>query len=157
MLRGDFSRAVDAFGRPLKITDTLAKAPFPNNQIPLNRLDPVSLKMAAYFPQPNLTGSANNFISQGNSTTSNNNFGIKVDHQLSANGRLTSSTYWRPNASWDPVVSGRSPLPIFGSSNKTLDILTYLRYVHTITSTVFLDVSASFSRKTNNQVWPYSG
>ena len=28
--------------------------------------------MAAYFPAPNLTGSANNFISQGNSTTSNN-------------------------------------------------------------------------------------
>ena len=29
MLQGDFSRAVDALGKPLKITDTLAKAPFP--------------------------------------------------------------------------------------------------------------------------------
>jgi outer membrane receptor protein involved in Fe transport len=156
MLKGDFSRAVDAFGKPLKITDTLSKAPFPNNQIPLSRLDPVSLKMAAYFPLPNLTGSANNFIAQGNSTTSNNNFGIKVDHQISSNDRLTLSTFWRPNSAWDPVVNGRSPLPIFGLKNNTLDLLSYVRYLRTITPSMFLDLSVSFSRKTNNQRWPYS-
>src|SRR5207247_222058 len=50
MLRGDFSRAVDAFRRPLRITDTLARAPFPNNQIPLNRLGPVSFQRAASCP-----------------------------------------------------------------------------------------------------------
>ncbi len=156
MLTGDFSRAVDALGRPLKITDTLAKAPFPNNQIPLSRLDPVSLAMAKYFPQPNLTGSANNFISQGNSTTSNNNFGVKLDHSLTDRDRLTLSAFWRPNSSWDPVVSGRSPLPLFGLNNDTLDLLTYLRYLKTITPTMYLDLNASFSRKTNNQRWPYS-
>jgi hypothetical protein len=156
MLKGDFSRAVDAFGRPLKITDTLAKAPFPNNQIPVNRLDPVSLKMAAYFPSPNLTGSANNFIAQGNSTTSNNNFGIKADHQIGSNDRVTLSTFWRPNATWDPVVNGRSPLPVFGLQNNTLDLLSYIRYLRTISPTMFLDLNASFSRKTNNQLWPYS-
>jgi hypothetical protein len=76
MLRGDFSKAVDALGRPLAITDTVARAPFPGNQIPVARLDPVSVKMAAFFPQPNLTGSANNFVSQGNATTSNDSFGV---------------------------------------------------------------------------------
>src|SRR6185503_8103953 len=35
MLTGDFSRATDALGKPLKITDTLGKAPFPDNRIPL--------------------------------------------------------------------------------------------------------------------------
>src|SRR4051794_2742978 len=157
MLRGDFSRAVDAFGKPLKITDTLAKAPFPNNQIPLNRLDPVSLKMAAYFPQPNLTGSANNFISQGNATSSNNNFGVKLEHSLTDRDRLTVSAFWRPNTSWDPIVSGRSPLPLFGLNNDTLDLLTYVRYLKSITPSMYLDLNASFSRKTNNQRWPYSG
>jgi outer membrane receptor protein involved in Fe transport len=156
MLKGDFSRAVDAFGKPLKITDTLAKAPFPNNQIPISRLDPVSLKMAAYFPSTNLTGSANNFIAQSNSTTSNNNFGIKADHQIGSNDRVTLSTFWRPNATWDPVVNGRSPLPVFGLKNNTLDLLSYIRYLRTISPTMFLDLNASFSRKTNNQLWPYS-
>jgi hypothetical protein len=156
MLKGDFSRATDALGKPLKITDTLAKAPFPNNQVPASRLDPVSLKMAAYFPQANLTGSANNFISQGNSTTSNNNFGVKVDHQISQKDRLTLSTFWRHNTSWDPMVSGRSPLPLFGLANNTLDLLSYARYLRSIAPTMFLDLNACFSRKTNNQRWPYS-
>jgi len=156
MLRGDFSRAVDAFGRPQAVTDTLARAPFPNNQIPLDRLDPVSLKMAAYYPAPNLTGSANNFISQGNGTTRNNNLGIKIDHSLTAKDRLTANVSWRPNATFDPVVNGRSPLPIFGLSNNTLDLLSYLRYLRTLTPTMFLEFNASFSRKTNNQVWPLS-
>lgn len=118
MLNGDFSKAVDAYGKPLKITDTLAKAPFPNNQIPPSRFDPVSVKLASYYPKPNLAG-VNNYIAQGNGTTSNNNIGIKVDHQLASSDRLTLSTFWRPNSSWDPVVNSRSPLPQFGLANNT--------------------------------------
>lgn len=155
MLRGDFSKAVDAFGRPLRITDPLARAPFPNNQIPLSRLDPVALKLAAYFPAPNLQG-PNNFIAQGNATGSNDNFGLKIDHLLTPKDRLTVSTFWRPNTVFDPVVNGRSPLPIFGLANDTLDLLSYVRYLRTITPTMFLELSANFSRKTNNQRWPLS-
>ena len=156
MLRGDFSKAVDAFGRPLRITDPLARAPFANNQIPLSRLDPVASKLATYFPAPNLSG-PNNFISQGNGTNSFDNFGIKVEHLLTPKDRLTFSTFWRPNTVFDPVVNGRSPLPIFGLGNNTLDLLTYVRYLRTITPTMFLELSANFSRKTNNQVCPLSG
>lgn len=157
MLRGDFSRAVNAFGRPITINDPLARAPFAGNQIPASRLNPVSQKIAAYYPAPNLTGSANNFIAQGNGETSNNNFGIKADHQLTPNDRLTLSTFWRPNSVFDPVVSSRSPLPIFGLANNTLDLLSYVRYLRTVSPSMFLEVSASFSRKTNNQLWPLSG
>ena len=156
MLNGDFSKAVDAFGRRLAITDPIARAPFPNNQIPVSRLDPVSLKLAAYFPAPNLTG-VNNFISQGNGTTSYNNFAVKVDHTLTPNDRLTLSAFWRPSSTFDPVVNGRSPLPIFGLSNNTFDLLSYVRYLRTITPTMYLEASVNFSRKTNNQVWPLSG
>jgi hypothetical protein len=155
MLSGDFSKATDALGRPLTLNDTLARAPFPNNQIPASRLDPVSLKMAAYFPPPNLTGSVNNFISQGNATTSNNNFGVRVDHRLTSRDRLTLAAFWRPNASWDPVANSRSPLPIFGSRNNTLDLLSYVSYLLPLGTSWFVDVKASFSRKTNNQRWPY--
>jgi outer membrane receptor protein involved in Fe transport len=155
MLRGDFSKARDALGRPLILTDTLAKAPFPNNQIPVNRLDPVALKMAAYFPQPNLPGTVNNFIAQGNSTTSYDNLGLKLDHRLTSRDSLTLSTFWRPNSVWDPVTSGRSPLPIFGSANDTLDLLSYISYMRPISTSWFVDLKASYSRKTNNQRWPY--
>jgi len=155
MLAGDFSSARDAFGRPIRINDPLARAPFPDNQIPVSRLDPVSMKLAAYYPAPNLVG-VNNYIAQGNLTSSNNNTGIKVDHQLTPRDRVTFSAFWRPNSTYDPVVNSRSPIPIFGLGNKTLDLLSYVRYLRSITPTMYLEVSASFSRKTNNQRWPLS-
>ena len=157
MLRGDFSKATDSFGRPITLTDSVNRVPFANNQIPASRLDPVAQKLAAYYPQPNLAGSAvYNFISQGNATSSFNNFGVKVDHNINAENRLTFSTFWRPNSSWDPVMTSRSPIPLFGSSNNTLDLLSYVRYLRSITPTMFLEATANFSRKTNNQRWPYS-
>ncbi len=156
MIQGDFSKAVDAFGRPIRILDPLnGRQQFPNNQIPKNRIDPVSANILKEYPAPNLTG-ANNFISQGNASTNNNNIGIKVDHNFSPNDRATFSTFWRPNSAWDPVVNSRSPLPKFGLENSTLDLLSYIRYLRTLTPSMFLEVTANFSRKTNNQGWPYS-
>ncbi len=157
-LRGDFSKATDAFGRPLTIVDPLnARRAFPGNQVPVSRLDPVGLKLAAFFPAPNLSGSANNYIASGNGSSSNNNFGIKVDHNFSAKDRVTFSTFWRPNMSYDPVVNSRSPIPLFGLANHTLDILSYVKYLRPLTPNIYLELSANFSRKTNNQRWPLSG
>lgn len=156
MLRGDFSKAVNASGKPIKLTDALNGTPFPNNQIPASRLDPIALKLAANYPQPNFTGGVQNYVAQGNATSSFNNFGIKVDHNFTAQDRITLGTFWRPNRSWDPVPNSRSPIALYGSANNTLDLLTYIRYLHTISPTMFLETSINFSRKTNNQVWPYS-
>ncbi len=156
MLRGDFSSARDALGKPLILNDSIARAPFPGNQIPVSRLDPVSLRMAAYYPRPNLAGSVNNYISQGNLTNGYNNFGIRVDHRLGLRDQLTFSTFWRPNSNFDPVANSRSPFPVFGSANNTLDLLSYVSYLRPVGASMFLDVKASFSRKTNNQRWPYS-
>lgn len=158
MLRGDFSRATDAFGRPIRITDTLSRLPFPNNQIPPSRLDPVAAKLGAYFPAPNLTtGGVFNFVGQGDATNQFNNFGVKIDHNASSKDRLTLSTFWKPQSEWDPVSPGKSPLSVFGTTNQTLELLTYVKYIRTISPTVFLEASGNFSRRTNNEVWPQSG
>ncbi|MBM3727161.1 MAG: TonB-dependent receptor [Acidobacteria bacterium] len=154
--RGDFRRAANAFGRPLTLIDPLAGgAPFANNQLPVSRFDPVAAKMAAYYPAPNLAG-VNNFISEGNQTDTNRAFNAKGDHQLSANGRLTLAAIWSNNSNFDPVANSRSPLPIFGSVNDPNSVLSYIRYLHTISPTTFLDLKTSFSRRTNSQRWPYS-
>ena len=98
MLSGDFSKATDAFGKRIPVNDPLAKAvPFPNNQIPISRFDPVAVKLASFFPKPNLTGTVNNFISQGNGATDNNNFGAKGDHLISDKDRLTMAAFWKPS------------------------------------------------------------
>ncbi len=157
MLRGDFSKATDSFGRPIKITDTLSKLPFANNQIPLNRLNPVAGRIGAYFPLPNLVGnSVYNYVAQGNGTQNFDNTGVKIDHLFNSNNRMTVSTFWRPNSSYDPVNQNKSPLPFFGTTNNTLDLLAYIRYIRVINPTMILEASSNFSRKTNNEVWPRS-
>lgn len=151
MLQGDFTSAVDAFGKPIKITDPLSKTLFPGNQIPASRLDPVAANLAAYYPAPNLTG-INNYLVQANSESNYDNFSAKVDHNITAKDRLTLSVFWRPNNSTTPL--NRSPIPIFGTTTATFDLLSSVRYLRPLTPTMFLEASASFSRKTNNQGWP---
>ncbi|MGH9937209.1 MAG: TonB-dependent receptor plug domain-containing protein, partial [Blastocatellia bacterium] len=157
MLRGDFSKATDAAGRPLVINDTINRTPFPNNQIPANRFDPVAVKSLKSFPPPNLSGGPYNFITQGNATNSFDSFGVKIDYTLRDKDRLAVGAFWRESSSWNPIISSRSPLPYFGSSNTPGELLTYVRYLRTITPTIYLEASANFSRRTNREVWPYSG
>lgn len=150
MLRGDFSQAVDAFGNPEKVLDPLAKnAQFPGNQIPLSRLDPVALKIAAYYPTPNLIGSANNFLAQGNSTSQFDNFNFKVDHTIGSRDRLTFNAFWRPSQSLNPFQ--RSPVAIFAATNTQVGIVSGVRYIHTFTPVLFNEASISFSRQTLDQ------
>ncbi|MFN0111314.1 MAG: carboxypeptidase regulatory-like domain-containing protein [Blastocatellia bacterium] len=156
MLRGDFSKVTDAAGKPIVLTDTVNRVPFANNQIPLNRLDPVALKLAQYFPKPNLSGGPFNFITQGNNRSTYDSFGVKIDHTMFGADRLTGGAFWRRRTAFDPVNTGRSPLPLFASSNTPKELLTYIRYLHTFSPTMFLESSVNFSRRTNREVWPYS-
>ncbi len=64
MRRGDFSGLVDAQGRQIIIYDPATgrdvngvwtRDPFPNNQVPQDRFDPLSVKLLQYYPLPNTT------------------------------------------------------------------------------------------------------
>lgn len=157
MLRGDFSNVLGTNGRPITLTDTVNRVPFANNQIPANRFDPVAVKLLKYFPAPNLTGSAFNFVTQGNATNNFDSFTAKIDHNLSDKDRLTFGAFWRTRNTFNPVNGSRSPLPIFGSSNTPNELLTYVRYLRTFTPTMYLEASVNYSRRDNREVWPGSG
>ena len=153
MLRGDFRSARDAFGKPLVITDPLNRAaPFAGNQIPAARLDPVSVKLAKFYPAPNLVSAGVNYIGQANGTSSSNNFSVKVDDTVSDRDRLTFSTFWRPNQSTTPF--NRSPIALFGTTTANFELLSSIRYLRTVSASVFNEASVSFSRRTLNQGWP---
>jgi hypothetical protein len=150
MLQGDFSQALDAYGKPETIIDPLAKnAPFPGNKIPAARLDPVALAIASYYPKPNLLGSVNNYLAQANSTSDFDKYSFKVDHTLGPNDRLTFSTMWNNSQSLSPFQ--RSPVAIFGATNNTFGLLSGIRYIHTFSPSLFNEASANFSRNTLNQ------
>jgi hypothetical protein len=53
MLRGDFSKLLNNNGAAVTIYDPLTRAPFPGNQIPANRINPIAAKVASFYPKPN--------------------------------------------------------------------------------------------------------
>ena len=61
------------------------RAPFPNNTIPANRFDPVGASIVALFPDPNLPGTSNNYVSTPVTTIRSDQFDVRLDHQWNSN------------------------------------------------------------------------
>ena len=57
-------------------------APFPNNQIPANRLDPIALKYLALYPAPTSAGLANNYASITERTQDSSTADVRIDHRF---------------------------------------------------------------------------
>jgi hypothetical protein len=73
--RGIFSTAVvDPFN---------ARAAFPNNTILASRFDPVGAKIVALFPDPNLSGTSNNYVAAPVTRTRQDQFDVRLDHNFS--------------------------------------------------------------------------
>jgi len=117
---GDFSKTTGANGQPILIYDpytTVAdpaapgqyiRKAFPNNQIPVSRLDPVALKLLQYFPLPNSAGvgntGVNNFLESGNSSSAAHRFLARVDHAWSERQRLFVRTGINTNSTTSNVT-----------------------------------------------------
>lgn len=61
---------------------------FPNNVVPANRWDPVSVKFAALFPEPNLPGATRNYFSNPKERVYNDQYNFRVDHRLGARDNM---------------------------------------------------------------------
>ena len=64
-----------------------SRQPFPGNIIPTNLLNPVSLKLLAYYPNPNEAGNAvtgaNNYAGTAGLPTDSDQYTVRVDHNIS--------------------------------------------------------------------------
>jgi hypothetical protein len=94
---GDFSALLDG-PNPQQLYDPLTgrpdpanpgqllRDPFPGNQIPLQRINPVAATLfaSAFYPEPHLSGQTDNTFDTTTSSLENHQFDIKVDARLSA-------------------------------------------------------------------------
>jgi len=101
--QGDFS-ALLALGANYTIYDpaTVVPAPngryrrdpFPGNVIPASRIDPMAKKIIAYYPAPNVTGTAdgtNNYSDPQPRRIDYHSHTMRMDHVLTPNNRLSAS------------------------------------------------------------------
>ena len=84
-------RAGDFSGTSTPVVDPLTKVPFPNNQIPQSRIDPVGRGLVNLYPLPNNADPARNFV---NAPLRKFDFSVpsfRVDHTINSRNNL----FWR--------------------------------------------------------------
>ena len=100
---GDFSKSVSRAGNgalqllydPTSTTTDGARTLFPGNVIPTNRLSQVGLKMASYYPEPNIATAyygAPNFDSTVRAFNRADQMTFKMDHEV--------TRWWKASASY---------------------------------------------------------
>jgi hypothetical protein len=62
-----------------------SRTEFPNDTIPLNRVDPAALALLARYPLPTSSAATSNYVRVGNDVDHQNQFDIRLDAQPSAN------------------------------------------------------------------------
>ena len=73
---------------------TNTRTPFPGNQIPSNRIDPIGHNIAQIFPLPNLSGFANNFRFNPLTVQTQDQYDGRLDHTFSERDSMFARYTW---------------------------------------------------------------
>ena len=102
------------------------KLPFPSNQIPANRIDPISKKFLNYYVPSNLPGLSSNYTQMNSSPNNRDAFTLRMDFVESAKSQ------WTGRYSWGDENQSSTGISITGSK-----ILTnYEQYLGTNTRAI---------------------
>lgn len=86
--RGDMSESpTPIFDPATGAANGSGRVPFPNNQVPANRMDPIALRIQSLLPEPNLNRLTANLFSQGSYKFDSHKMDAKINWNV--NDRLT--------------------------------------------------------------------
>jgi hypothetical protein len=156
--QGDFSQSLVDSGVPVRIFDPLTgkmegnrvrRDPFPGNQIPQTRFDPMSKVYLGFYPQPNrppMSRSSHdqNYIGTTSNPYSNDRWTGRLDQNWNSS-HVTHVTVTR----FDDKSAGArwiSPLQPVGTSYSTAHTFA-LEHTHTLTPTTILSLRAGAMRR----------
>jgi len=165
MRTGDFSKLYDASNRLITIYDpqttrlqsgsTYIRTPFPNNIIPADRINPISAKIATFYPKPNehpagVNYAQQNYFASGGYNPAADDFYnmvFKFDHNFGDKHHVffrqasNDRTEMRGTNGIVGVVGANGPLPL-----KRINDAYALDWVSTLTPSLLLNLRASFGR-----------
>ncbi len=165
-LTGNFSQDVNAKGEPITIYNPFTTAAsgtgytrqaFPGNVIPEADLNPIAVKMASYFPKPNISKLAgskvDNYVFTGPNLIHENEFTARVDHNFSDKGNMFARYSFnntpdiRPNpyGSANPGGAGALGPQVFNRYNAVVE------GNYAFSPTLLASVRTSFDRLTNTR------
>jgi hypothetical protein len=164
---GDFSQTLNAQGRMILVYDPAttqgaARQPFPGNTVPDSRIDPVSRKIAANWPEPNLPGSitgANNFSRNTRPTSEKHLLLARADHQFNSSNQLMVRYFFAIPTASNPGVYNRPELDSSSNGNYVHNLLG--TWTHTFRPSLLNELRFGFVRRDYfnergglNQDWP---
>jgi carboxypeptidase family protein len=140
--RGNFSTCGPACNSPIR--DPQTGQPFPNNQIPVSRFDPVAVNILKYIPEvggDGRLGLGRNISQDLNQVVS------KVDHQLTTKDRL-SGRYFIDHFDNGAIYNDGNLLTYRGGSNQSRVRTqnTALSWTRTITPTLLNEFHMGYNR-----------
>ena len=91
-------------------TPNECRSPFPNNQIPLNRLSTVAQNVLKLIPEPNFTGTGVNYIQDTADTITQTVYSIRLDENLGAKQKIWG--FWSSRENSDQGNCFNLPPPI---------------------------------------------
>jgi hypothetical protein len=105
---GDLS----SLGSP--IFDPFTGQPFPGNQIPSSRIDPIASKILSLYPLPNLGGAGGNYLGQPVGNDSESQLNVRGDYRVSDTDQITLRYSYGRNHLLEPFAEASTQIPGFG-------------------------------------------
>ncbi len=159
MRNGDFSEVANGIYDPRTGDVTGAnRVAFANNQIPQDRISPISRRLLGFIPEPNLTATLgqNNYVKAQTREKTTDGFDTKINYSLSEKNQFSYRLSFMRPVVFDPGLYGQYGGPANGGfagtgtntsyssagtwtrvfDNKTvLDVRGGLNYYHNVTAT----------------------
>jgi hypothetical protein len=162
--RGDFSAAPSPIYDPLTgKLDGSGRTPFPNNQIPPSRWDPIAVKLISLLPLPNLPGEVNNYFVQAPFIFDRWTIDSKINYQISSKlnlfGRFSVLNFSTKNATTFGDALEGTPIASFSNAGRghgnTYNFSVGANYL--LTPHLVLDGNFGFVRLNTNSEHPSIG
>lgn len=128
----DLQRAGNLSELQTTVVDPFTRRPFAGNVVPSGRIDPVALEVLKLFPRANRPGLAGNYLYDAPFRQRQDQGTVRVDHRLSANGRLTARYNYGVVDAFDPYGEDTDTVSGFGNSYRDPAQNALVQYQHVI-------------------------
>lgn len=125
--------------------NTVCRNAFAGNIIPANRIYAPAQAFLRLFPEPNLTGSVNNYITDQNLIRPYRSYLVKIDHNINSSNRLSGKVYHSRNTEDRYNLTGEPDSITRGFENRRNNGGN-LDYTSTLSSDFILDIRGSWNQ-----------
>jgi hypothetical protein len=143
---GDFSRTFSPqTGNLIVVRDPLTGQPFPNNVIPVERLDPTGRRVVSLYPEPNRAEASQNFISSPSQRFVADLLAFRFDRQFSSTSNFFARYFYSDAEDVQPFGTvaggtlGGTSLPGYGITIPSRGQNLALNWTQVLTSKLLLE------------------